>query len=145
MNDNRAIDDSLMVQVAALCFGQVGEPRIAEELKITRHKVRKIKASAEFKAYLKDIGDRATEMAVASFRQKLDLLEPLAYEALKKGLTDGKLEAVRIWAETVGLKEKNAPDQAASSLTVVLPGASAPMQTVIEVKGETDENESTGN
>lgn len=127
---NDIVEQSLLQQIAALHFQRVSSVKIAEELKVTRYRVEKIQKSAEYKTYLKELGDRAAEVALASFKSKLEELEPLAYEALKANLKDKKLDAVRIWGEFAGANRKQENEQKDSNLVIVMPGAQAPEKSV---------------
>lgn len=88
---------------------------------------------------MKDLGDRAAETALAHFKQNLDELAPLAYEALKHNLKEKKLDAVRIFGEFVGANRKEDGEQKDTSLTIIMPGAPAPEKSVesevIEIEG----------
>jgi hypothetical protein len=130
------IQDSLVVQVAALSFAKTPEYKIAEALGISRHQVKKIRNSEEFAAYLQEIADRAVKNAVNEFKSKFEELEPLAFEALRANLEDKKLEAVKVWAGIAGVKGAEAGDGGGvGTIQVILPGAGE--KPVIEVSGET--------
>lgn len=118
------VQDSLVVQVAALSFAKTPEYKIAEALGISRHQVRKIRGSDEFAKYLQDIADKAVKNAVNEFKSKFEELEPLAFEALRANLEDKKLEAVKVWADFAGVKNGDGNTQAAAGgITVIFPGA----------------------
>lgn len=130
------VDGSLTKQVVALSLEQVPEYKIAEQLSISRHKVKKLLRSDEAKALLEEEGDKAIVKARESFKRKLDALAPLAYEALKKNLEDHKLDAVRIFAEVTGLKHKEEEKQQDATLQVFLPGADPTKAPTIFVPSE---------
>lgn len=132
------VEQSLVVQVAALSFGNVPEYRIAEELKISRYKVGQIRKSPEFAAHLKDIGDRAAQVALNNFKSKLEELEPLAYAALKANLEDKKLDAVKVWASMAGINDKDGNTVAdVGGIQIIMPGAHVE-KPAIEVESETE-------
>lgn len=118
------IEESLVQQVAALSFQNVPEYRIAEELKITRYRVRKIRSSEEFKQHIKTLGEEAMTLALNSFRSKVEKLEPLAFEALEHNLKEKKLDAVRVFGDIIGIKNKDGgnQDEQQGPLVVLLPG-----------------------
>lgn len=129
------IESSLIQQLAALSFSGVSENEASKQLGISRYMVAKLKRSSEFSDLVKEIGDRAVEVALNAFRSKMEKLEPLAYAALESNLRDKKLDAVRIWGEFVGLKDKKVEEQKDASIQIIMPGA-APAPKDIEVKGE---------
>lgn len=140
MSDTKdVVEQSLTAQIAALVFQRVPAHKIAEQLGITRYRAEKIIKSSEFKAFLKDLGDRAAEVALAQFKSKLEELEPLAYAALKHNLQDKKLDAVRIWGEFVGANRKQENEQKDTAIQIILPGGLAPEKSVesevIEIDG----------
>lgn len=117
-------ENALVGLVTALRLKGAGEPKISQELSITRHKVRKIIASDEYKNFLKEMGEKACNEASASFRNRMVELEPLAYAALRENLKNKKLDAVRLWAEVSGAKvgKDNQGDDSPGVINIVLPG-----------------------
>jgi hypothetical protein len=139
---NQAEEEALVTQIAALAMVNVPEVRIAEELQISRRQVSRIKGTPAYRQHLKDIADKASQKAVTDFLDKAADLSDLAIKALRKGLEDGKIEAVRTWGEFVGLKSREeSKDAGAGNLTIVMPGAAEPKPKDIEVTVEPKENE----
>jgi len=141
------VEELLIKQAVALSLEQVPEYKIAEQLNISRHRVKKLLRSDTAKELLEVEGDKAIVKARESFKRKLDALAPLAYEALKKNLEEGKLDAVRIFAEVTGLKHKDEEKKEDSTIQVFLPGADPNQNTTYNVKSEvidvdTDEGQS---
>lgn len=132
---NEAEKQTLIAQVAAERFLNVPDTRIAESLGITRSKLRRLVQTKEYLDYVKELGDKAVAHALSAFKTKMEDLEPLAYAALKQNLIDGKLDAVKVWGEFVGVKDK-APGEGVGTgnLTVILPGAEAPKDITVEVQ-----------
>ena len=121
---NEAVEQALETKVLALVLNGVAPYKIAKELGVTRYQVEKICKSDAFRAALKTEGDRVIARAREAFKSKVDELAPLAYEALKKNLKDGKIEGVRVFAQIAGLlKEDVNEQQKDTNLTVLLPGA----------------------
>lgn len=110
-------------KVMALVLQRVPQYKIAQELGVTRYMIGKICNSESFLSTLKSQGDRAVALVREQFKSRLDELSPLAYEALKHNLKENKIEAVRIFAEMIGIKERKEEEQKDTQLTVVLPGA----------------------
>lgn len=135
------LEQSLVKQVVALSLEQVPEYKIAEQLKISRHRVKKLLRSDEAKSLLEEEGDKAIVKARESFKRKLDALAPLAYEALKKNLEEGKLDAVRIFAEVTGLKHKDDEKPQDAALHVYLPGSDPNAQNTVIVPSEVIKDE----
>lgn len=136
MSVNPIIAQSLMEQIAALSLTGVAEYKIAEQLGITRYKAGKIMKSPEFKAHLKDISDQATALALAAFKNKMEFLEPLAFEALRHNLQEKKLDAVKVWGTFVGIGEKSdGKGDQVGNLQVFLPGAVQPAE-IKDVRSE---------
>lgn len=121
-------------QVADLVLLNTPDIRIAEALNITRYRVGKIKASPEFKAYLKEVKEKNSAVASALFMDKLESLAPLAFAALEHNLKELKLDAVRVFAEIAGLNKKEEAVQHDSTIQILMPGAQEPQ--VIDVKSE---------
>lgn len=139
---NEAEKQTLIAQIAAERFLNVPDTRIAESLNINRSKLRRLVASKEYLEYVKDLGEKAVAHALSAFKSKMEDLEPLAYAALKQNLIDGKLDAVKVWGEFVGVKDK-APGEGLGSgnLTVILPGAEAPKDIEVEVSNAVQDEE----
>lgn len=110
-----------MKQIIALSLENVPEYKIAEQLKLSRYAVKKIRNSEEFKTELKRIGDEAVATAKEQFKAGLNEMAPLALKALKHNLEENKIEAVRVFVETVGLKEKE-KSQDHGPIQILLPG-----------------------
>lgn len=141
MNEtNQAIEQAMETKVLALILQGIPQYKIAKELGVTRYQVDKICSSDAFRSALKTEGDRIVARAREAFKGKLDVLAPLAYEALKKNLLDGKIEGVRVFAQIAGLlKEDTEGQQKDTNLTVVLPGAK--LEGVIPATGVRVEEE----
>ena len=131
--------EALIAQVVALTLQDVPEYKIAEEMKLSRYKVNKLRNSLEFKEQMKEITDSARDAAKAGFLAKIETLAPLAYKALKSNLEDGKLDAVRVFVEVVGLKDADTGPKQDTSITVIMPGAD--QTKTIEVKPEVPDAE----
>lgn len=147
MSDTKEVlEQTLIQQIAGLALQNTPAHKIAEQLGITRYKCEKIIKSTEFKAFLRELGDRAAEAALAAYKSKLDTLEPLAFAALKHNLQDKKLEAVRLWGEHVGLNKKQDAEQKDTAIQIILPGGLSPEKSVesevieIETGGKSDES-----
>jgi hypothetical protein len=128
------IKEALLKQVVALSLENTPEYKIAEQLKMSRYAVRKMRNGDAFKAALKEIGDQAVTTAKESFKAKLDELTPLALEALRHNLKEKKIEAVRVFVETVGLKNKEDDKPQDGVINVILPGTK--QETVIATTGK---------
>lgn len=137
-NLTKTEEDALVAQVAALVRCGVPEVRIAEELGVTRYRVSKIRGSEAYKAYLKEISDKASREAISDFVERASEMTALALAALQKNLEEGKIEGVRLWAETIGLKklQDQAEDKGMAPLQIVLPGANVPAVKDITVEVE---------
>lgn len=109
-------------QIAALSLDNVPEYKIAKEMNLSRHAVRKLRNSDEFKSLMQELGDHAVANAKEQFKSKMEELAPLAFEALKHNLAEKKIEAVRVFIETVGLKDKEVDKGDTGILQVIFPG-----------------------
>jgi hypothetical protein len=117
------VSTTLMQQVVALSLTGTPEYKIAESLGISRYAVKKMREGEEFKTALKEIGEKASALALNQFKAKLEELAPLAFEALKHNLKEKKLDAVRVFAEAAGIKNQVPEAQQDSSITILMPGA----------------------
>jgi malic enzyme len=129
--------EAIEKQVMALRLAGTAEVRIAEQLGISRHQVRKITHSKEYKLALKDLADKALEDAQNAFKSKLEELRPLAYEALRHNLELKKMDAVKTYVEIIGLKEQREVEKQDTNLTIVMPGAN-PNEKVVQTIEVTD-------
>lgn len=114
-------EDVLRAEVLDLTLKDTPEIQIAEQLGMTRYKVRKLRNSEPFKKALKEIAEGAKERAATSFKRNLDELAPIAFKALRQALNEGKLEGVRLFVEVAGLKEKEDRKPQDSTLHIHLP------------------------
>lgn len=130
---NEDLESLQTKQIVALTMEGMPEYKIAEQLKMSRYAVKKIRNSEKFKSLLKEIGDSAVAAARDRFKARLDDMAPLAIEALEHNLKEKKIEGVRLFAEITGLKEKDSDDKGAGTLQVFLPGASPNTETVIDI------------
>lgn len=134
---NQLVKESIAQQIAALCMQGISDVDIAKMLNVTRYRVQTTKKSAEFKEIVVALGEEAARIALNAFKSKLESLEPLAYQALRQNLIEGKLDAVKVWGEFVGLKDKQEAKTGDTSLTVIMPGAPVAQQPKdIEVEVE---------
>lgn len=133
--------ESLQKQIAVLTIQGVPEYKIAESLNISRHRVRTVRKSKEFKAEILSIGEAATAIALNMFKAKMEELEPLAYAALKQNLQEGKLEAVKVWGDFVGVKDKQEKTEQGGNMVIVMPGAKAETTVESEVIDVTEDKE----
>ena len=130
------LQESLLMQTAALSLVGASENEIHQKLNISRYAVRKMRNSAEFKKLVLEHGEMALSLSREAFRSKMQNLEPLAYSALKKNLEDNRMDAVKVFLQAVGALEQNKEEGAKdTSLTVILPGGNV----VKEVKSDTIE------
>lgn len=112
---------ALIPTIAVRRFEGLGEQPIAELLKISRRQVRNILQSKEYEEYLKELQETAIKTALAGFRSSLEGMIPLAVEALRKNLKEGRIESVKLWAQLVGgLKDSVNPEQQ-QAIQIVLP------------------------
>lgn len=119
-------------QIAGLALMGNSQVQISKQLGIKRHKVRELMTSEEFKETMLGVAKQSLDMAVSAFKSKMNALEPLAYSALRDGLADGKLEAVKLWGTYVGIGAED-DNKTQSPLTIVMPGANAPEAPAIQV------------
>lgn len=112
---------ALIPSVAMKRFEGLSEAKIAEALKISRRQVGNILRTKEYDDFLQDIQDQALKHALANFRQELDKLAPLAVLALKQGLKDGKVEAVKLWSQLVGGLKQDDKAENTQAIQIVLP------------------------
>lgn len=131
------IKETQSQQVAGLVLINVPEYKIAEQLGLSRYAVKKILKSQDFKEVMQELGQRSTEIALNCFKAKMEELEPLAFAALKQNLLEGKLEAVKVWGDFVGVKDKQDGGAGNGGVTVVMPNfGQAKPDDAIEVKSE---------
>jgi hypothetical protein len=138
-NSIKEREEALRAQVLALTLANAPEYKIAEELKLSRYMVRKIRNSIEFKSELKELSEQTKETAAQVFKAQLDELAPLAFAALKRNLQEGKIEGVRVFVEVAGLKDKQEQVQQDSSLHIHLPAGAVAIPQMKEVKSEVED------
>lgn len=119
-------DYAQLQQIVALTLVGTPEIRIAEQLGVSRHRVRKVRNSDAFKKELDDVAAQSKASAKAAVESELDRLAPKALKALEKALDEGKVDAVRTYFEAIGLKDKNADAGGTGVIQLILPGAEAP-------------------
>jgi hypothetical protein len=135
---NEVVEESLTQQVAALAFQNIPEYKIAEELKITRYRCRKILASKEFKDIVREIGEDAVVLAKNYIKDKVAKLSPEIYETIRINLVEKRsMEAVKVALKVVGFEQEEEVKQAATMMQIILPGAALPP---IEVPNEQEES-----
>ena len=131
-------DEILRQQILACTLRQMSQREIAEELKISRPVVNRIRKQKEFQDLLKAESEEAVRVAREMFRQQLNEMTPLAVKALKQNLKDGKIEGVKVFMEAIGLKQQEIQQQD-TTIQVVLPNLMEEKQVeAIEVKNATD-------
>lgn len=107
---------------------------ITSELKISKKKLYNILATDEYKAVLKQIAEEATSHAVMVWRASMEGLITESHRVLRARLKEDDLEAVKVVLKSIGV-DQQAPQQQATSLTVVLPDMNQEKKSdVIEVK-----------
>lgn len=143
MSDTNEIEQlSLVQQVASLRLARETEAKIAEKLGMTRHRVRKVLQSQEYKDFLKELGDSAIEDIRNAVRSNLKSLEPHFWSALEYQLkTKKSMQAVVHFSELSGLKKVDEEKQADTSIQILLPGQ-RPTEIIIpnEVKESEDDS-----
>lgn len=114
------IDETQAKLVASLVLQGITQEDIATQLKITKYAVSKIAKSDEFKEALADVSERAINVSISKWKSRMEELEPLAYDAIKKALKRGDLKAVEIFVKTLGI-DKQVATQAGGNIQVILP------------------------
>ncbi len=130
--------DMYFSKVLAMHLEGLSEVKIAEQLGVTRHQLRKITKSEDFLTKVKDIGDKAVSDAYNAFRSRIRELAPLAYEALRFNLQEKKLDAFREYAKIVGLVSDKNDEVKDNTINIILPGQEEKAITV-ESKTVTDD------
>jgi len=137
-NNEVAVDESIGARCVALLIESPDIPvvRVAAQLNISRHKAKRLMESLEVQSQLADISNRILEVAANKFKSRMQELEPLAFEALRQNLRDKRIEAVKVWAQLVGLSDKKDVEQKESTIQIIMPSMRQPQDVISEVKDE---------
>lgn len=119
------LEESLESRAVAVLLQtpDIPEYKLAETLGVSRYKAKKLLSSPAVMSQLQELADQSINAALNKFKLKMDELAELAFDALKTNLKDKRLDAVRVWGEFVGLKDKKETEVAPQGITVVFPGA----------------------
>jgi hypothetical protein len=134
------LEGSVARQVAILTLQRDSDQAIADQLGLSLGQVKSVKRKEEYWKVLKEETEHISETLRMRFRKRLEGAEHHAWEAFLYHLKDKKtLEAVRMFAEYIGLRAKDETGNDTPALTIVMPGAQVPEKDagqaeVIEVK-----------
>lgn len=119
--------------VATMSIAGLSPHAIAQELKMTRYMVKKIRASEEFKTYLEELKDKAVTEAVSTWKVALSQATPEVIQLFKDLVAAKNPRALDVYLKTIGI-EKEQVQQQASNITVMLPDLT--MGKTIEVSND---------
>lgn len=119
------IEDAQIRTVASMVISGSSINRIAQELSTTRHHIKKIMNTQQFRDLVKEQSEEVLITARNTLKAAITERVPELIRVLDKHLKDDNLEAVKLAFKSLGM-EAVEQQQASSNLTVVLPGFDQP-------------------
>ena len=124
-------------QIAILTLQGDSETAIAEQLGLTPNRVKALKRNDEFWKHMEEEAKHTAETLRVRFRRKLEGAEKHAWDTFIYHLKEKKtLEAVRMYAEFIGLKAKESTENDTPAVTILMPGSQQTVEKVIEVQND---------
>lgn len=100
------------------------EQEIANAMGLSRHQVRTLKEEPEYLELLRKQKEAAEKRIVSAIVPELETMTGDFLEGLRKNLKAGDAPTLRLYAEVVGLKSKDAANEnQVGGLTVIMPGS----------------------
>lgn len=113
-------DDILRRQILDCKLRLMSQREISEELKINRAVVSRIMNQKEFHELFVSEAEEATRISRNMLKKQVTELVPEMVKTIKAALKEGKIEAVKVCMEVLGMKQQEVQQQD-TTIQVVLP------------------------
>lgn len=137
--DPTVVNEALTRQIATVMLTGASVSECARQLSLSVPAVKRITESDKYKQIVADTAEDELGPALAKAKAQLARLSTKAVKAIEKALDDGghreALQAASIVLKAVGLSEDEKQQQD-TQITVVMPGAEAPVTFEVQNNGE---------